>query len=57
MLNAVGVCWLLVGSLLYRPFDLKFDVSLRRATIYLMAPCVAWVTFASALNLEIALLN
>lgn len=30
---------------------------LRRATIYLMAPCLAWVTFASALNLEIALLN
>lgn len=30
---------------------------LRRATIYLMAPCLAWVTFASALNLEIALFN
>jgi tryptophan-rich sensory protein len=30
---------------------------LRRATIYLMAPSLAWVTFASALNLEIALLN
>ena len=30
---------------------------LRRTTIYLTAPCLVWVTFASALNLEIALLN
>jgi benzodiazapine receptor len=30
---------------------------LRRATIYLTAPCLVWVSFASLLNLEIALFN
>ncbi|MBN9614497.1 MAG: hypothetical protein BGO25_14035 [Acidobacteriales bacterium 59-55] len=30
---------------------------LRRSTIYLLAPCLAWVTFTALLNLEIALFN